>query len=120
MENEKCILTRIHFSVEYTRKGSASEADFIDYYADAEDCTPASWYFHSMKDLFISLSIYLYIYIYIYRERERESYLYIYIYILTVIIIYCAIPYSVFCISVYSAGELVLPLHEGQMIKRSK
>lgn len=26
--------------------------DFIDYYADASDCTPVRWYFHSMKTRF--------------------------------------------------------------------
>ncbi|CAK0880629.1 unnamed protein product [Prorocentrum cordatum] len=26
--------------------------DFIDYYADAEDCTPVSWFFHTMRAWF--------------------------------------------------------------------
>merc|ERR1712232_692300 len=35
-----------------------TKADFIDYYADAEDCTPVSWHFHSMKASFHTIAFY--------------------------------------------------------------
>merc|ERR1712019_109880 len=33
-----------------------TKADFIDYYADAQDCTPVRWYFHSMNTSFDTLT----------------------------------------------------------------
>eukprot|EP00747_Dinoflagellata_sp_TGD_P209416 gnl/TRDRNA2_/TRDRNA2_82813_c0_seq1.p1 gnl/TRDRNA2_/TRDRNA2_82813_c0~~gnl/TRDRNA2_/TRDRNA2_82813_c0_seq1.p1 ORF type:complete len:241 (-),score=28.98 gnl/TRDRNA2_/TRDRNA2_82813_c0_seq1:53-775(-) len=33
-----------------------TKADFIDYYADADDCTPVRWYFHGMKASFDTIS----------------------------------------------------------------
>jgi len=29
-----------------------TKADFIDYYADSQDCSPVSWYFHTMQARF--------------------------------------------------------------------
>merc|ERR1712151_792099 len=32
-----------------------TKADFIDFYADADDCSPVSWYFHGMQTSFDTL-----------------------------------------------------------------
>lgn len=35
-----------------------TKVDFIDYYNDANDCSPVSWHFHAMKTSFDTLSFY--------------------------------------------------------------
>jgi len=35
-----------------------TKLDFIDYYADVEDCSPVKWYFHKMKASFVTLGFF--------------------------------------------------------------